>query len=154
MGNVVAGKFPGTVRLQVDPPPAEGYIAGQKIRGAVYCTSTKSLDAGVPLNVDAFLVGKERSLVKYEEIEYYYESFINAEGRRVREQRARTVTRYRYAERNVVAMAIHLADISTGVKQGVQYKFPFQVTLPQDLPSSMHCQEHSHVYRNYGHYDY
>ncbi|KAL7541898.1 hypothetical protein ACHAWF_007050, partial [Thalassiosira exigua] len=83
------------------------------------------------ISVTAYISGKERTRVRYQDTEYYY-----ADG----ERKSRTVTRYSYAERDILRMDVNLGDVNGPLSEGARYRFPFSLQLPVDLPSSMSCE--------------
>eukprot|EP00566_Odontella_aurita_P006017 CAMPEP_0113576576 /NCGR_PEP_ID=MMETSP0015_2-20120614/28373_1 /TAXON_ID=2838 /ORGANISM="Odontella" /LENGTH=574 /DNA_ID=CAMNT_0000480027 /DNA_START=21 /DNA_END=1742 /DNA_ORIENTATION=+ /assembly_acc=CAM_ASM_000160 len=125
----------GRLSLVLDAPPRgnEGgsYIAGQTLTGSLYAASKDAVST--PLDVRAYLSGKEKVRVRYTETEYYTDS----KG----DRQSRTVTRYRYAERRIVSVPIRLGTVAAGAEAGTRYRFPFSIRLPLDLPSTMHCAE-------------
>lgn len=136
MGNTASSSSPGTLSIVLDPPPSRNgaYIAGQPISGSVYVQSETNVSSQV-ISADAYISGKERSRVRYTERQGYTDS----SGKR----KSRSVTRYRHAERQIIHMAINLGNVSTGVEAGARYRFPFQIQLPSDLPSSMYISENN-----------
>ncbi|KAL7463412.1 hypothetical protein ACHAXS_003784 [Conticribra weissflogii] len=134
MGNSKSKSSSGTLSIVLDPSPTgkPHILAGQTLSGSLYAQSTARIEPS-PINIDAYLSGKERSRVRYTESESYTDSQGNSQ--------TRTKTSYRYADREIVRMTIPLAQIAAGVDAGAKYRFPFQIQLPPDLPSSMFCSE-------------
>mmetsp|Transcript_31659 Transcript_31659/g.76629 ORF Transcript_31659/g.76629 Transcript_31659/m.76629 type:complete len:579 (-) Transcript_31659:203-1939(-) len=128
MGNSNSSHVQGKLSIIVDPSPTGFYIAGHNISGSVYAHSKTNISSN--LNIGTYITGKERSRVRYQEMEYYHE-----DG----ERKSRSVTRYRYADRDILRLAIDLGNVSTA-SPGDSYRFPFRVQLPSNLPSSMRCE--------------
>lgn len=137
MGNTRStnSSSPGALSILLDPPPATtspggAYIAGQPISGSVYAQANTNITS--PLNVKIFLSGEEKCVVRYTKTETYHSGG---------ETRRRTVTRYKNANRQIINVCIHLGEVNTEVVSGDRHRFPFQIQLPPDLPSTMHCEE-------------
>lgn len=74
----------------LDPPPTpHGYVAGEKLSGSVYIHSSSNVTSSEPINIRAYLSGKERSRVRYTV------SVSDNNGG------SRTETRYHYSDRQV-----------------------------------------------------
>ncbi|KAL7531119.1 hypothetical protein ACHAXR_007290 [Thalassiosira sp. AJA248-18] len=124
MGNSIA-KSQGTLSIVLDAPPSGNYIAGQKVTGSVYAQSKRATSN---VHIDAYISGKERSRVRYTE------SHSNGNGGTT------TSTKYKYSTRQIVRMTVNLGNMSN-VQAGTKHRFPFQIELPSDLPSSFFCAE-------------
>jgi len=118
----------GTLSIVIDPPqtPNASYIAGQTLSGSVYARSTNNIHA---VRVEAYITGKERTRVRYTETETYRD--VNGNNQ------TRQHVRYRNAERSIYRVNVNLGQVEH-VQAGAQFRFPFQIQLPPDLPSSMY----------------
>ena len=133
MGN--ANSSGGTLSIILDPPDSSSYyVAGETISGSVYAQSKSNISSQIPLNIAASVHGIERTCVRYADTEH----FTNSKG----ESQSRTVTRYNYATRQIIHMAVDLGGVDTSVQAGARFRFPFRIQLPPDLPGSMFCNEH------------
>ena len=123
MGNSNSG-----LSITLNPPEGSGsggYVAGSKLSGTVYAQSTE--DAG-EVGLDLCFAGKEDVKVQYEE------TVSNGET-------TSTVTRYSYSKNDIVRMSIPLLGANSSLNAG-QYAYPFELQLPEHLPSSMYCGAH------------
>ena len=126
MGNQASS---GRLSIVLDPPQTQNssvYLAGRTLSGSVYAQATNNIQA---VRVEAYISGKERTRVRYTETETYTDGNGNS--------RTRHHTRYRNAERSIYRVGINLGQVEN-IQAGAQYRFPFQVELPVDLPSSMY----------------
>ncbi len=118
MGNSNSG-------LSINLDRAEGskfgrYIAGSKISGTVYAQSNEDANE---VGLDLYFTGKEDVKVRYTETVQSGDT-------------SRTVTRYSYSKRDIVRLSIPLVEANSSINSG-QYAYPFEIQLPDHLPSSM-----------------
>jgi len=118
----------GTLTIVLDSPqtPNSNFIAGRTLTGSVYAQATNNINQ---VRVEAYITGKERTRVRYTETTHYTDSNGN--------RRTRHHTRYRNAERSIYRVNVNLGQVEN-VQAGSQFRFPFQIELPHDLPSSMY----------------
>jgi len=77
---------------------------------------------------------------------YQYQQYQNRERSNVRYTTSesdgnggtRTTTRYSYSDREIMHMNINLGNISDAIPEGARYRFPFQIELPSNIPSTMY----------------
>lgn len=127
MGNSPSSSS-GALSIVLDPPqtPNASYIAGRTLSGSVFARSTSNVQS--PVRVEAYITGKERTRVRYTE------TYTTSDGKGGHQTHTRT--RYRNAERSIYRVTVNLGAVND-VQAGSQFRFPFQVQLPPDLPSSM-----------------
>jgi len=103
-----------------------GHItAGSTLSGTVCAVVPPGANAA-SIGLSLFLIGKEDVKVRY------------TEQHRDHEGNSKSVTRYSYAKRDIVRMVIPiLSSGSSSPFQAGQYAVPFQVQIPDHLPSSM-----------------
>eukprot|EP00985_Skeletonema_marinoi_P006822 scaffold2995_cov140-Skeletonema_marinoi.AAC.5 len=118
----------GTLTIVLDSPqtPNSNFIAGRTLTGSVYAQATNNINQ---VRVEAYITGKERTRVRYTETTSYTDSNGN--------HQTRHHTRYRNAERSIYRVNVNLGQVEN-VQAGSQFRFPFQIELPHDLPSSMY----------------
>eukprot|EP00984_Skeletonema_dohrnii_P033456 scaffold30133_cov67-Skeletonema_dohrnii-CCMP3373.AAC.1 len=118
----------GTLSIVLDSPqtPNSNFLAGRTLTGSVYAQATNNINQ---VRVEAYITGKERTRVRYTETETYTDSNGNSQTRHH--------TRYRNAERSIYRVNVNLGQVEN-VQAGSQFRFPFQIELPLDLPSSMY----------------
>ena len=124
MGNTSSSN--GRLSIVLDSPPTGTFVAGGTLSGSVYAAATTNLNA---VRVDAYITGKERTRVEYQETSTYTDSNGNTH--------TRYHTRYRHAERSICRVTVNLGTVDSA-QAGAQFRFPFQIELPPDLPSSMY----------------
>lgn len=126
----------GRLEIVLDPPPSgdpvdrlgrvlEGqgaYLAGSTLSGSVFAEA--SVQSSAQIRLAAFVDGREKSKVRY----------------RTHNHDGTSTTHYARAERELLRIDIDFGTRREGVEAGGKYRFPFQVQLPPDLPSSMFCQ--------------
>ena len=127
MGNS-ASSSSGTLSIVLDPPetPNNTFIVGRTLSGSVYARSTNNIN---DVRVEAYITGKERTRVRYTETT----TFRDANGN----TQTRHHTRYRNAERSIYRVNVNVGKVEN-VQAGASFRFPFQIQLPPDLPSSMY----------------
>jgi len=106
-----------------------GHItAGSTLSGTVCAVVPPGTRNAASIGLSLFLIGKEDVKVRYTT------STTDHNGD------SKSVTRYSYAKRDIVRVVIPLLDSagSSAFQDGEQYAVPFQVQIPDHLPSSMH----------------
>ncbi|EJK61502.1 hypothetical protein THAOC_17998 [Thalassiosira oceanica] len=117
MGNQSSSS--GRLEIVLDPPPHHGaFIAGSTLSGSVFAEAPDQISSQIKLV--GHVHGREKSKVQY--------TTSNGDS---------TTTHHARAERQLLRIDV---DFGTrdGVEAGGRYRFPFQVSLPPDLPSSMY----------------
>jgi hypothetical protein len=124
MGNAASGSSGLTV--SVDPPQGEkiSYLAGSKLTGTVYATTTGDEKKSDSDRLQVFLIGKEDVCVRY--------TTTHSNGN----NGTTTQTHYAYAKRDIVRVSIPLIGVGTSVNPG-NHAYPFEVQLPDHIPTSM-----------------
>lgn len=127
MGNSSSNLYLSLVIHPPDDPEHRGYyVAGTSVRGVVYVNSTND-NVQPGSKMDLYFTGKEHSCVEYQETQSYRE-----DG----ETKYRSVTRYAYAKRDIVRISVPVIEGVTNAYVG-KYEYPFEITLPYHLPTSM-----------------
>jgi len=126
MGNTSSSN--GTLSIVLDSPqtPNASFVAGRTLSGSVFAKATSNVNA---VRIDAYITGKERTRVRYTETTTYRDGNGNT--------RTRHHTRYRHAERSICRVNVNLGQVDNA-QAGAQFRFPFRIELPPDLPSSMY----------------
>ncbi len=123
MGNKNSRSASSRLSIRLDPPTSSSrgmYMAGSTISGAVFAQTTDSI---TNVELDLVFQGIEDVKVRYETTEG------SGDDRK-------TVTKYSYSKHEFVRMTIPLVGGSSSVTNTGQYACPFQLKLPDDLPTS------------------
>lgn len=117
------GNAAGTLGVAVNEQTA---VAGGFVSGVIYCQINSEIDAQYLM---VTVSGKEGALVVWKE--------THGTG-----DNRRTVTKSRRYTRSLLHIDVGLADFSAngGKLAPGRYEFPFTLTLPVGLPSSMFCR--------------
>ena len=123
MGNAASGR--SGLTAHVDPPQGanKSYLAGSKLTGTVYATTTgneKKIDSD---RLQVFLIGKEDTCVNTK-------TTITSDSGDI------TLKNYAREKQDIVRVSIPLIGVGTSVNPG-NHAYPFEVQLPDHLPTSM-----------------
>ena len=118
----------GNTGLTITVNPPQGYskafVAGSVVTGTVYAETTKAVK---DVRMNLVFEGKEKTCI-------HYTTRVNEHTR----HHVNEHTRHHYAraERSIVKITDKLGQAKTSMPSG-KYSYPFELTLPADLPSSL-----------------
>eukprot|EP00560_Eucampia_antarctica_P008623 CAMPEP_0197826136 /NCGR_PEP_ID=MMETSP1437-20131217/3125_1 /TAXON_ID=49252 ORGANISM="Eucampia antarctica, Strain CCMP1452" /NCGR_SAMPLE_ID=MMETSP1437 /ASSEMBLY_ACC=CAM_ASM_001096 /LENGTH=556 /DNA_ID=CAMNT_0043426431 /DNA_START=59 /DNA_END=1729 /DNA_ORIENTATION=+ len=135
MGNSHTGTK-GDLSIHLNPPSGVNtngaYLAGSKITGTVYASVPANDDGNYADAGDVYiqLKGKEKVKVRYHETEF---DEIEEEEQRVE--------KFEKKSRNIVKLKIALgSDDKDSIQEG-KYAYPFEIQVPEQLPTSMKIKD-------------
>lgn len=139
MGNTTSASE--QISIVLDPPPSgeEYFVAGETLRGSLYAKSDCNFEPS-PINIDFYFSGEEMSRVRYTTTAFIPDWTGGVQSI--------TMNNHRNTVCTFLRIAIPLAE-NVRVSAGEKYRFPFEVQLPQDLPSTTFCEESETIYNGY-----